>query len=239
MTGALSFGTAIFIGTGTANWQVSGPGVTGTVAATTLTSGESNPGWAPAPTGSSWISWGAIQGTSCTVGQTPGDGCANADFNSAGDTWAYTLTVSAAALGATSGTANFVFGADNSVNLFLGNEPGQAWGTFSTLGCSNAGGPTSAGNTQGSYSGCTTTVSFNAADLNGDGSLTIEAFVTNAAFTGGNPTGFVLDGDILTGATTLTPEPGTFGLIGVASLALLGIRRRRQEPVSGLGASAP
>jgi hypothetical protein len=166
------------------------------------------------------------------VDQTPGDGCASTSFNSStGDIWLYTLTISAASLGATSGTANFVFGGDNSVELFLGSEPGQSWSGYSPLGCSKAGGATSAGSTQGSYSGCVTTLSFDAADLNGDGSLTIDAYVTNAPFSGcpacGNPTGFVLDGDIFTGASPTVPEPGTFGLIGAAGLALLGIRRRR------------
>jgi hypothetical protein len=231
MTGALSFGAAITISTGTANWDVSGPGVSGLVAATTLTTGENNGAWAPAPTGSSWLSWGAVEGTSCVVGQTPGNGCADTNFNAtSGDTWTYILTVSAAVLGATSGTANFVFGADNSVSLFLGNEAPQTAG-FNPLGCSNTGGATSAGDTQGSYSACTTTISFNAADLNGDGSLTLEGIVSNAPIGGcpacGNPTGFVLEGDILTGSTSVVPEPGTFGLMGVAGLALLGIRRRR------------
>lgn len=232
MTGVLSFGTTISIDTGTASWQVDGPGTGGAVAATTLTTGETNGTWAQAPTGSSWISWGAVEGTSCVVGQTPGNGCAHTNFNPSGDIWAYTLTITAASLGATSGTANFVFGADSSVNVFIGNEPEQAWSGADPLGCSNTGGATSAGSTQGSYSGCTTTVSFNASDLNGDGSLSFTAYVTNAPIGGcpacGNPTGFVLDGDVLTGASTLaTPEPGTFGLMSVAGLALLGIRRRR------------
>jgi hypothetical protein len=235
-TGVLSFGGTISIGTGTADWQVEGPGVPGTIKATALTTGETNGAWAPAPTGSSWLSWRAVEGTSCVVGQTPGNGCADTNFNpTSGDLWLYTLTVSAATLGVTSGTANFVFGADSSLKLFIGNELAELWGQsgggFATLGCSNESGVTSAGNTQGSYSGCTTTASFNAADLNGDGSLTISAFVTNAPIGGcpacGNPTGFVLGGEILTGASTVAPEPGTFGLMGVAGLALLGIRRRR------------
>jgi hypothetical protein len=97
VTGALSFGAAITISTGTASWDVSGPGVSGLVAATTLTTGENNGTWAPAPTGSSWLSWGAVEGTSCVVGQTPGNGCADTNFNAtSGDTWAYILTVSAA-----------------------------------------------------------------------------------------------------------------------------------------------
>jgi hypothetical protein len=45
-----------------------------------------------------------------------------------GDTWSYALTISAASLGATSGSLNFIFGADKRVNLFVGNNSvAQTW----------------------------------------------------------------------------------------------------------------
>ena len=97
-TAAISFANVVDISTGVASWQVSGPGVSGTVAATTLTTAQTNGSWAPAPAGSNWISWGSVQGTSCVVGQTPGNGCANALFNSSGDIWTYSLTINSAQL---------------------------------------------------------------------------------------------------------------------------------------------
>jgi len=44
----------------------------------------------------------------------------------------------------------------------------------------------------------------------------------------GNPTGFVLEGGIVTDAAA-TPEAATFGLIGAAGLALLTYSRRRAK----------
>ena len=160
---ATTFGATIDISTGTGNaaWQVFDLSQGQFVAATSLTTAQNNGTWAPAPTGTSWVSWGTQQGTSCVVGQTPGNGCASTNFNTTnGDTWTYMLNISAAALGATSGTLNFVFGSDNTVNLFVGNGPptgtsvssvGNYWnqtgppaGGFGNLGCSNPGGtPTS------------------------------------------------------------------------------------------------
>ena len=180
---AAAFGGVINISTGTnnANWQVSGPGVVGTVAATSLTVAQQNGTWAPGPisispiSGANWVSWGSIQGTSCVVGQTPGNGCANTLFNVNGDAWTYSLNITAAALGSTSGTLNFIFGADNRVSLLTGNNSvAEVWnggsnvnGTgFNPLGCSGTP-PTSAGNTQAQYNNCTGTVGFSAANLNG------------------------------------------------------------------------
>lgn len=225
----------IDISTGVAAWQVSGPGLTGTAIA--LAAGQQNGTWAPAPAGSSWLSWGAAQGTSCVIGQIPGNGCASTLFNAGGDNWIYSLTVSAASLGATSGNLNFLFGGDDAVDLLIGNavaieqqwNQGAGLGAFAQLACSANGGPTNAGNSQATYNTCTTELSFNASELNGDGSLTFTAAVFNAPVTNcttcGDPTGFVLEGDILTGAAASTPEPGTFGLIGAAGLALFAMRR--------------
>jgi hypothetical protein len=231
-TAAISFANVVDISTGTASWQVFGPGVSGSVAATTLSSGETNASWAPAPTGSSWISWGSVQGTSCVVGQTPGNGCANTVFNTiSGDIWTYSLTISSADLGGvTSGSLNFIFGADDSVNLFVGNEPGESWSSPDPLGCSGNP-PTSAGSSQATYN-CAGTVNFNASDLTGAGALTLQAYVTNAPINGcpqcGDPTAFVLEGDITTaGSSSAVPEPAALPLIGVAGFALLWIRRRR------------
>ena len=238
-TAAISFASTIDISTGVAGWQVFVPG-SGLVAATSLTAAQQNGTWASAPAGSAWVSWSAVQGASCVVGQTPGNGCANTLINPAGDIWTYTLTITAASLGSTSGNLNFIFGADNRVNLFVGNSAsGLVWnggsntnGTgFNPLGCSGTP-PTSAGNTQATYNNCTGTVGFNPADLNGDGSLTLTAFTFNDPIPGcaacGNPTGFILEGDILTGASTSVPEPGSFGLMGAASLALFALRRIRR-----------
>lgn len=227
---ATARGGAIDISTGVALWQLTG----GT--ATTLTVGQQNGTWAPAPAGSAWISSSSSEGTSCVVGQTPGNGCATALTNPAGDLYVFTLTVSAASLGTTSGSLNYIFGADSDVSLAigLGGSP-QLWNSgspgaaFNPLGCSGTP-PTSAGNTQGTYNTCTGTVNFNAANLNGDGSLTLSASVTNAPIVGcpacGDPMGFVLEGDILTGGTLppSVPEPATFGLMAVAGAALIARR---------------
>jgi hypothetical protein len=232
-TATISFANVVDISTGTASWQVAGPGVSGFVAATTLNTGETNGDWATAPTGSSWISWGSVQGTSCVVGQTPGNGCANTVFNTTnGDVWEYLLTISSADLGgATAGSVNFIFGADDSVNLFVGNEPGQDWSSPGPLGCSGTP-PTSAGGSQATYNNCVGTVNFNASDLTGAGALTLQGYVTNAPINFcpacGDPTGFVLEGDITTaGSTSPVPEPAALPLIGVAGFAMLWIRRRR------------
>ena len=230
----------ISTGTNNAAWTVFVPG-SGFVVATSLTVAQQNGTWAPAPisispiSGANWISYSSIQGTSCTVGQTPGNGCANANIIGSGDIWTYALTISAATLQATSGNLNFIFGADNRVNLFVGNNSlSQIWGGgaptgtgFNPLGCSGT--PvTNAGNTQAQYNNCNGIVSFNAGNLNGDGSLTVTAYVFNdPGVTGaGNPTGFVLEGTLNTNAT---PEPATFGLVGVACLAGLATLRRKRS----------
>jgi hypothetical protein len=231
------FGVTIDISTGigNANWQVSGPGVAGTVAATSLSTIDSL--WALAPIGTSWVSWGAVQGTPCSPATNLGSSCASALFNSAGDVWTYSLNVSAAQLGATSGELHFVFGADDFLTLTVGNETPETWGSSSTagdnpLGCVGTP-PASAGNTQASYAGCTNVIFFSAANLNIDGSLTLIAAVTNAPVPGcsgcSDPTGFVLDGDIVTGPGVIpsVPEPGTFGLIGAVGAVLLFQCRRR------------
>ena len=240
---ATTFGATIDVSTGVAGWQVFDPNVGSNVAATTLTLSQQNPSWAPAPSGSAWVSYGSNEGTGCTVQQTPGIGCAHPTGNPNGsDTWVYTLTITAAQLGATDGTLNFVFGSDNRVNLFVGNNnpPSQLWtgqppnnsngSGFSPLGCSGLPGPTSAGSTQLTYDNCLSTVSFNAASLNGDLSLTLFAYNFNDPIPGcpacGNPTGFVLEGTLLSGVTA-TPEPATFGLVALAGLAGLALRRKR------------
>lgn len=242
---ATTFGATINLSTGTnnANWQVYSAGAGVFVTATSLTVAQQNGSWAPAPisisplSGSNWISYGSIQGTACSAGQTPGNGCANANINVAGDVWTYTLNISAASLGATSGSLNYLFGADSRVNLFVGNNSfSQVWGGsaptgagFNTLGCSGT--PvTNGGNTQAQYNNCVNTVNFGAGNLNGDGSLTLTAYVFNdpivgSTFSVGNPTGFVLEGTVLTGAA-LTPEPATFGMVALVGLAGLVLRRK-------------
>ncbi len=142
-----AFGGIINIATGTnnANWLVSGPGIAVPVTATSLTVAQQNGTWAPAPisispiSGANWVSFGSIQGTSCVVGQTPGNGCANTLVNAGSDNWTYALNVSAATLGVTSGDLNFIFGADDQVILAVGNGgPSQSWNpggnAFSPLG---------------------------------------------------------------------------------------------------------
>ena len=240
---ATAFGAGVNISTGTASWQVFIPG-TGFVNAASV---SPNGTWALAPTGSSWVSFNSVESTSCIVGQTPGNGCANTLMNSTGDTWEYTLTVSAATLGATSGSLSFVFGADNGVNLFAGNEPGQVWnggsttnGTgFGPLGCSDISSPTSAGGTN-PYT-CNTSISFNAADLNNNGSLTLTAYVVNNPIPGcpacGDPTGFVLDGLLTSGAVSSAPEPATFGLVAMTAVAGWALRRKRRS--AGTSTSEP
>ena len=116
-----AFGAVIDIGTGIGNapWQVFDPSL-GFVPATSLSTAQQNGAWAPPPTGSDWVSFGSNQGTSCSVGQTPGNGCASTLLNPAGDTWQYVLNISAAQLGATSGTVNFVFGAQDVSSRFGG-----------------------------------------------------------------------------------------------------------------------
>jgi hypothetical protein len=55
---------------------------------------------------------------------------------------------------------------------------------------------------QATYDNCVRTVHSNASDLTGAGALMLTGFVTNAAINGcpacGDPTGFVLEGDITT-----------------------------------------
>lgn len=235
IAGSFCFGNGYDISTYNGFWQVSGPGVTGSVASTSLDLAGTNGAWAP--TGPSlWRSWGAQQGTSCVIGQTPGDGCANPLFNPSGDIWTYTLTLSASDLeGATSGTLNFVFGGDTFVTLAIGNEPVETWnqggtlGGFGDLGCSGNP-PASAGNSPASYQSCVNTVSFASDDLIG-GALTLTATVTNSPIPGcpacGDPTGFVLQGELI----TQSPEPGTFVLVCAAGFALLSIRRCRNDRV--------
>jgi hypothetical protein len=237
---ASTFAAAIDIDTGFAPWMVTGPGYTGPAIVVSAPNGT----WAPAPAGASWVSWGANESVSCAVGQLPGNGCASTNFNPNGDTWVYTLNIAAGLLGATSGDLNFVFGGDDSVEAFVGGGPGatsfttQIWnqggslGAFAQLGCSNAAqGATNAGSSQTSYNACTTTIPFDATFLNTDGSLTITAFDFNAPISGcptcGNPTGFVLGGDALTGLSD-SPEPATFGVVALAGLAGFMLRRKRQ-----------
>jgi len=255
-----TFAATINLDTGVADWMVSGPGVSGTVAAVVADTGgpqdlASNGTWAPAPTGSSWISWGTYEGTSCLVGQTPGNGCAstlfattpyNGDFL---DIWFYSLTISAAQLGGYSyGNLNFVWGGDNRAfiirtegNLLWGNpSPGDGYSALAcssnTPGSDGFNAPT-AGNTQASYNNCVTTISFGPGDLNpvgsgyGAGSLTLTVQVDNDEIPGclscGDPTGFVLAGTVTgTPPPPGIPEPATFGLVGVAILGLLVFRRK-------------
>jgi hypothetical protein len=229
--GVTAFGASINIDTGVASWEVFGPG-TGELAAVSV---SPNGSWAPAPTGSSWVSFSSVASTSCVVGQTPGNGCANTLINPGGDVWEYSLTLSAATLGATSGHVSFVFGADDQVNMFVGNEPVQIWSGANPLGCSGTTSPSSAGGTN-PYT-CNTSITFNASDLNGDGSLTLTAFVLNDPIPDcpacGDPTGFVLDGTLTSGAVGgPVPEPLTFGLVGFAGVAGWAIRRRRRTSAS-------
>jgi hypothetical protein len=146
------------------------------------------------------------------------------------------LNISAASLGAVSGNLNFIFGADSRVVLSVGNGgPSEAWNTgtanngnaYNPLGCSGTP-PTSAGNTQAQYNNCVGTVAFGAANLNGDGSLTLTALVANDPIIGcpvcGDPTGFVLEG-VLSTAPVVTPEPATLSMVGLA-LAGLVLRRK-------------
>jgi hypothetical protein len=76
-------------------------------------------------------------------------------------------------------------------------------------------------------------LTFDASFLNSDGSLAINAFVTNAPLTGcpgcGDPTGFVLSSDIMTGAVA-TPEPAEASfLVAFAGLVCCAYRRRKQQ----------
>lgn len=215
LSGVATYGATININTGVANWQVSGPGVSGTVAAVNV---SPNPAWSAAPSGSSWISFGTIQSTSCGVGVTPGTTCANATFNLGGDTWLYTLNISSATLGGvTAGTVSFVIGSDNRVNFTVG-----VGGTTTNWG---GNGPNGTGFNPLSN---TFTVAFAAANLNPDGSLTLSASNVNDPIPGcpacSNPTGFLLAGTI-----NSVPEPATFGLVGLAGLAgAIALRNRRR-----------
>jgi hypothetical protein len=103
------------------------------------------------------------------------------------------------------------------------------WGGFNPLGCSNSSGPTSAGNTQTSYALCDTSVTFGPANLNADGSLTLMAQSFNNPILGcpgcGDPTGFVLEGDIVT-STVATPEPSSVALM-LLGVGLVFVMRKR------------
>ena len=215
-----AFGAIFNINTGVANWQYNLPNSTTGSAVMASANGT----WAPAPTGSAWVSFGPNEGISCIVGQTPGNGCASSNFSINGDVITYTLTFSAATLGATSGTFSAIFGADNRVQLNVGvNSLAQVNnGTaYNPLSCATAAGATSAGNTN-PYS-CPT-VAFNASVLNPDGSLTITALDFNDFVRGGNPSGFVLAGTIRTGAQVV-PEPATIGMVGLVGIVGLAAAR--------------
>lgn len=227
-----TFAASINITTGTAAWQQmlngSGSGFNSVVSV------SPNPSWAPAPTGSSWVSFGTIQSISCTISQTPGTNCASPTVNTGGDVWTYQLNITAAQLGgATSGSLNFLLGSDNRVSFTIGNgSVALVWnggsntnGTgFTALGCSAPGGLTNAGSTN-PYS-CTTSITFGPSQLNGDGSLTLRALNYNdpipsvnnpnvACTACGNPTGFLLAGTL---TTPSIPEPATFSLVSLAGL---------------------
>jgi len=229
---ANAFGGPIDVSTGVAAWQVY-TDTTGNISAIAQTP---NSVWAPAPLGSSWVSWGVDQSLSCVVFQTPGQGCASALVNPTGDVSVYQLVVTAAQLnGATSGSVNFVFGSDNRANLFVGNEYNENSGGFGPtatgydpLSCSAPGGSTNAGNTQFSYANCTTAVPFSSGDLGSDGSLTIVAYVLNLPIANcpacGDPTGFVLGGTLTPDTASATPEPATIGLVGIALSFVLLLR---------------
>ncbi len=241
---ASTFAATIDISTGAghANWQVFIQG-TGTVAASSLSGGQVNSSWATAPVGSNWVSWGPNEGTSCVVGQTPGNGCAHTLLNGAGDVWAFSLTISAATLAASSGTLNFIFGSDNRVSMFVGlNSTTQIWDGgsqtngqgYNPLGCSGQSGPTSAGGSQATYNNCNGTVSFNSSNLNANGSLTLSAFSFNDPIPGcpacGDPTAFILEGTLVTSPTSsATPEPATFGLVALAGIAGWALRRKQRR----------
>ena len=208
MGSSVVFGYAqadIGISTGVAAWQVARDTLTPVyTSATVLTAAQTNSLWADAPGGSEWISSSSTQGTSCVVGQTPGNGCASALVNVNGDVWNYSLTINAAQLGSTSGYVTFVFGSDNRVDIHIGNGATvQTWNSSGPLGCSGPTGPTSAGSSQATYNTCVGKVLFNASNLNGDGSLTLLAQVHNDPIQGcsacGDPTGFVLRGAVVTG----------------------------------------
>ena len=238
---ATTFAATIDISTGAGhgNWQVFILG-TGTVSASSLSGGQVNGQWATAPVGSNWVSWGPNEGIGCVFGQTPGNGCAHTLLNAAGDVWAFSLTISAATLVATSGTVNFVFGSDNRVSMFVGSNSGtQIWDGgsqtngqgYNPLGCSGQSGPTSAGGSQATYNNCLGTVSFNASNLNANGSLTLSAYSFNDPIPGcpacGDPTAFILEGTLMTSPTfAATPEPATFGLVALAGLAGFALRRK-------------
>lgn len=153
--------------------------------------------------------------------------------------WLFELSISAADLGATSGSLSFVFGADDRVQLFVGNGgTEQDWGSLSPLqegsnplGCSANGGPTSAGSSN-PYS-CLTSVTFDAANLNGDGSLTLFAYDDNDPIGGcpacGDPSGFVLAGTLSPGGSlTSVPEPLTLSLFGAGLAGAVAMRRRKK-----------
>jgi hypothetical protein len=220
---ASTFAATIDISTGAGNaaWQVNGVGTGGsTIAAVDVTGHISvSNNWVAAPAGTSWVSFGLYEATACTSSATgPANMCASANTTPS-DVYTYTLTISAAALGATSGQADFSFASDNRVNLFVGNTGSlQNNGGF---------GPNGTGYT----SLANAVVNFSAADLNEDGSLTITAYDYNDAIpacpTCGNQSGFILDGTIATGAS-ITPEPATFGLVGLAGLIGGMVLRRKQ-----------
>jgi hypothetical protein len=96
--------------------------------------------------------------------------------------------------------------------------------------------PTSAGNSQATYNNCVGTVSFGAANLNGDGSLTLSASVFNDPIPGcptcGDPTCFIAEGSLLTGSS-VTPGPATFGFVILGGLAGWAYRKVRATSPAG------
>ena len=215
---AISFGAPITLNTGSAAWQVATTGV-GLGPVTPLNAAQANPGnWVAAPGGASWISAtylavnpssnALLQGTPCGVAGTAGTNCAYNLFTAGGDTYHYNLVIPNSVLLANTasggGAATFQFTGDDYASVFVGNQ----------LGVTYAGGPGALSSVK--------TINYTVADLNVNGDLVIDAYAYNNPAAGnGNPTGFLLAGNI-----SGVPEPATFGLIALAGLAGIAARRK-------------
>jgi len=154
-------------------------------------------------------SYGAIEGTSCVVGQTPGNGCAHTFDQPQRDIWTYQLVISAATCRDLGNVEPSSSGSDNRVSMFVATTRRiLIWRLWA--------------NGNGFNPLCNGTATYAPANLNGDGSLTITAYDYNdpmvPACPGcGNPSGF-----IVSAPSPLAPRTrgtATFGLVALAGVA--------------------
>ena len=224
------FATTVNLNTGVAAWQGSGPNVTGSVAAQNLGAGGAlgvnptgNTAWLTPPAGSGWIS------TLATDGQIPQP--SGPTLTGLPGTYTFTFTFATAGLG---GSLSYISAGDNQVTVVVSlngtpintfNHPGNTLNAGSAPGCaflpagSTICGPPPA---QGEVGPGTITWA-----AGGAGTITITATVVNTQPPSPSPVGFLLGGTA-TFTDPGVPEPSTYAMLGLGSVALIAARIRRK-----------